>query len=323
MKKKIFSLIAVAAALVLAGCGEAQSDASSAAAAPTSSKKGNTSSKVPSSKHEHTFNEAVWEHDENQHWHPATCEHTTAKGSAAAHDLEDYAGDATHVPVAATCETAGKAFKKCKVCGYIKEIVIPALGHSFEPVANTTVTAEGMTEWYQVKCARNDATGIGFSALNYVDSGSTSSDAFANKDKSGATLKMNKNGNYVDYKITLTEAMPNVRIWMHGWVDYWKDGSNNNDQRGFFIGQNGADADETASPNFTFNVNDADVTIDNRKTYEGMGMVEGTDGNSAFAFVPVGNTALKAGENTIRYARTGSYNLNIDAIYFINVAAQA
>ena len=319
MKKKIFSLIAVAAALVLAGCGEAQSDASSAGATPTSSKKA-TSSKIPSSKHEHTFNEAIWEHNEEQHWHPATCEHGTAKGSVADHDFEDFT-DATHVPVAAGCETPGKAYKKCKVCGYIKEVTIPALGHNFEQVANTTVTAEGMTEWYQVKCSRNDATGIGFSALKYVASGSTSSDAFANKDKSGATLKMNKNGNYVDYKITLTNAMPNVRIWMHGWVDYWKDGSNNNDQRGFFIGQSGAEASETDSPNFTFTVNDENVTIDNRKTYEGMGMVAGENGNSAFAFVPVGNTALKAGENTIRYARTGSYNLNIDAIYFINAAA--
>ena len=319
MKKKIFSLIAVAAALVLAGCGEAQSDASSAGATPTSSKKA-TSSKIPSSKHEHTFNEAIWEHNEEQHWHPATCEHGTAKGSVADHDFEDFT-DATHVPVAAGCETPGKAYKKCKVCGYIKEVTIPALGHNFEQVANTTVTAEGMTEWYQVKCSRNDATGIGFSALKYVASGTTSSNAFANKDDSGATLKMNKNGNYVDYKITLTNAMPNVRIWMHGWVDYWKDGSNNNDQRGFFIGQSGAEASETDSPNFTFTVNDENVTIDNRKTYEGMGMVAGENGNSAFAFVPVGNTALKAGENTIRYARTGSYNLNIDAIYFINAAA--
>lgn len=320
MKKKIFSLIAVAAALVLAGCGGAQSDASSAGAAPTSSKKGTTSSKIPSSKHEHTFNEAIWDHNETQHWHPATCEHTSAKGSVADHDFEDFT-DATHTPVAAGCETPGKAYKKCKVCGYIKEVTTPALGHDFVKVDNTTVTAEGMTEWYQVKCSRNDATGIGFSALKYVASGTTSSNAFGNKDDTGATLKMSKNGNYVDYKITLTNAMPNVRIWMHGWVDYWKDGSNNNDQRGFFIGQSGSEASETDSPNFTFTVNDANVTIDNRKTYEGMGMVAGENGNSAFAFVPVGNTALKAGENTIRYERTGSYNLNIDAIYFINIAA--
>ncbi|MEE3401609.1 MAG: hypothetical protein VZR76_01145, partial [Candidatus Enteromonas sp.] len=161
------------------------------------------------------------------------------------------------------------------------------------------------------------ATGIGFSALKYV----ATSDSFGNKDKTGATLKMSTNGNYVDYKITLTNAMPNVRIWMHGWVDYWKDDRNHNDQRGFFIGQSGSEASETDSPNFTFTVNDANVTIDNRKTYEGMGMVAGENGNSAFAFVPVGNTALKAGENTIRYERTGSYNLNIDAIYFINTAA--
>ena len=315
MKKKIFSLIAVAAALVLAGCGETQPDASSAGATPTSSKKA-TSSKIPSSKHEHTFNEAIWDHNETQHWHPATCEHTSAKGSVADHDFEDFT-DATHVPVAAGCETPGKAYKKCKVCGYIKEVTIPALGHNFEQVPNTTVTEENKTEWYKVACSRGDAAGIGFSALKYV----ATSDPFGNKDKTGATLKMSKNGNYVDYKITLTNAMPNVRIWMHGWVDYWKDSSNHNDTRGFFIGQDGSEASETDSPNFTFTVNDENVTIDNRKTYEGMGMVAGEDGNSAFAFVPVGNTALKAGENTIRYERTGSYNLNIDAIYFIKTAA--
>ena len=322
MKKKIFSLIAVAAALVLAGCGETQPDASSAGATPTSSKKA-TSSKIPSSKHEHTFNEAVWDHNETQHWHPATCEHTTAKGSVADHDFEDFT-DATHTPVAAGCETPGKAYKKCKVCGYIKEVTIPALGHNFEPVANTTVTAEGMTEWYQVKCSRNDATGIGFSALKYVANGSTSSDPFSNKDNTGATLKMNKNGNYVDYVINVPSelAMANCTIWMHGWVDYFKDGNTNNDQRGFFSGKN-----DCPDGNFKFTVNESVVTITNTSTYEEMGLEKGDGSNdnaSTFGFVKVGASAIKAGENTIRYERVESYNMNIDAIYFIApVAAHA
>lgn len=323
MKKKIFSLIAVAAALVLAGCGEAQSDASSAGAAPTSSKKGTTSSKIPSSKHEHTFNEAIWDHNETQHWHPATCEHTTAKGSAADHDFEDFT-DATHVPVAAGCETPGKTFKKCKVCGYIKEVTTPALGHDFVKVDNTTVTEENKTEWYKVACSRGDAAGIGFSALKYVASGSTSSDAFENKDNTGATLKMNKNGNYVDYVVNVPSelAMANCTIWMHGWVDYFKDGSTNNDQRGFFSGKN-----DCPDGNFKFTVNESVVTITNTSTYEEMGLEKGDGSNnnaSTFGFVKVGASAIKAGENTIRYERVESYNMNIDAIYFIApVAAHA
>ncbi len=323
MKKTFFSLIAVVSALVLAGCGEPKPDAGSASAAPTSSKKDN-SSKVPSSKHVHTFNEAIWDHNDEQHWHPATCEHTTVKGSAADHEWEDYAGDATHVAVAATCETAGKSFKKCKVCGHIKEVAIPALGHNFEVVANSTVTEENKTEWYKVACSRGDAAGIGFSALKYVESGSTSSDAFGNKDDSGATLKMNKNGNYVDYVINVPSelAMANCTIWMHGWVDYFKDGSTNNDQRGFFSGKG-----DCPDGNFKFTVNESVVTITNTSTYEEMGLKEGDGSNnnaSTFGSVKVGASAIKAGENTIRYERVESYNMNIDAIYFVApVAAHA
>ncbi len=57
--------------------------------------------------HEHTF-ESTWLYDENQHWHPAACEHT---------ELESDRGD--HV------DADGNDI--CDTCGYIKDHV-----HSFE-----------------------------------------------------------------------------------------------------------------------------------------------------------------------------------------------
>ena len=35
--------------------------------------------------HEHTFNTAKWEHDDTNHWHPATCEHLDLKNGEAPH----------------------------------------------------------------------------------------------------------------------------------------------------------------------------------------------------------------------------------------------
>ncbi|MBP5091082.1 MAG: hypothetical protein J6328_00775 [Bacilli bacterium] len=315
MKKNIFSIAAIAAALILGACGNNDTPAESAASQkPTSSK---TASSKPAA-HTHTFDETRWETNEEGHWHPATCEHTSQKGSYAAHTLVDWDGDATHVPAAATCTTPGKAFKKCSTCGHIKEIAIPALGHDFDMVPESTVTEADKTEWYKVACSHGDAAGIGFSAVKYTAiSGS-------NKDTSNATLKLNTNGNYVDYVINVPAdvAMANCTIWMHGWVDYFKDGSTNNDQRGFFSGK--ADCPDG---NFKFTVNSNVVTITNTKTYEEMGLKEGDGSNnnaSTFGFVEVGASAIKEGENTIRYERVESYNMNIDAIYFIApVAAHA
>ncbi|MCH5142097.1 MAG: leucine-rich repeat protein [Clostridiales bacterium] len=38
--------------------------------------------------HSHTFDETRWEHNDNTHWHPATCEHTNERGSEAKHSLD-------------------------------------------------------------------------------------------------------------------------------------------------------------------------------------------------------------------------------------------
>ncbi len=79
-QKRLFSLLA---ALLLA--------ATLAAAACTPN--------VPEDPHVHSFSE-TWSWNETEHWHKATCEHTTERSGVAAHDFDSDG--------------------KCKVCDYVK-----------------------------------------------------------------------------------------------------------------------------------------------------------------------------------------------------------
>ena len=86
--------------------------------------------------HTHKFNEAVWEHDENNHWHPATCEHITERGELAPHDWNDG-----KITTPAGYGTAGVKTFTCKVCPETKTEPIAAL----EAKNNTISFADGLT----------------------------------------------------------------------------------------------------------------------------------------------------------------------------------
>ncbi len=76
--------------------------------------------------HEHTFNEAEWATDEVGHWHAATCEHSTEKGSYAAHEYDaDY---------------------KCTVCEYQHE-------HTYA----TEWSYDETNHWHAVTCGHDVA----------------------------------------------------------------------------------------------------------------------------------------------------------------------
>ena len=170
------------------------------------------------------------------------------------------------------------------------------------------VVQTGYSDWTPAECSCGKKAII-IDALKYTANGSTSSDAWANKDTSGATIKFNKNGNYCDYKISLPQAVQNAEVALYGWVDNWKDGRNNNDQRGFVV---------NGTANIAMSVGGNALTISNTETYEQMGMTAGENGNGSFTLCPVGATAnLSEGDNTIRYERKGSYNLNITKIVFV------
>ncbi len=76
----------------------------------------------PEETHQHTY-DSTWSTDENNHWHAANCGHDLIKDSA-----EHTFGDVAQTK-AATCTAAGAGTQTCTVCGYVKDAVIPALGH--------------------------------------------------------------------------------------------------------------------------------------------------------------------------------------------------
>lgn len=86
--------------------------------------------------HEHTFNDSVWAHDSENHWHPATCAHTDERNSVAAHEWND--GEIT---TPAGYGTAGEKTYKCKICDAKRTEPIAALNAK----DNTVALADGVT----------------------------------------------------------------------------------------------------------------------------------------------------------------------------------
>ena len=77
---------------------------------------------IPALEHTHKFDNNVWEKDETNHWHPATCGHTDQKGSMEAHVWND--GEVTKP---ADYGVVGEKKFTCTKCGYEKTETIDAL----------------------------------------------------------------------------------------------------------------------------------------------------------------------------------------------------
>ena len=73
-------------------------------------------------KHVHTFNDKVWQTDENNHWHPATCAHTDEKGFLGKHVWDE---GKTSIP--ADYGKAGEKTFTCTECKATKTEPIAAL----------------------------------------------------------------------------------------------------------------------------------------------------------------------------------------------------
>lgn len=290
--------------------------------------------------------EVKYEQDKTYHWQKDEAG-AVVEGSKVKHTFAETAEKS----IAATCSAAGKKVETCSVCGYEKETNISKLSHNLVDSPEDSVEATCAKPGKSVKkctacdfkeetpltaahafgdatvihdketdvksklskkvCGGTDCgkTDLIVDAMSYTVSGSTSSSAFGNKDESGATLKMSKNGNYVEYKIITDKAYTGCEVALYGYVDFWKDGKNDNDQKGHIV---------SGSATFELKVNDTAVAVTNNKSFEEMGMVAGENGNGSFTLCYLGGTIdLAAGENTIRYERVASFNLNISEIHFI------
>lgn len=145
MKKKLLSSLVAFFALSIVACSSAT----------------NNNEESTSARHEHTFNVEVWEKNETQHWHPATCEHTTIKGDAAAHTFEEVVAER----VEATCSAPGKKVEVCSVCNYRKETVLTA-DHDMQAYAFTHEEGENEVTTTMKKCSRDNYYELSFSAVD-------------------------------------------------------------------------------------------------------------------------------------------------------------
>ena len=328
MKRKILPVLTLLAAMTLVACGGKPADKSGAA--PAKSTAATSKSSAATSRHTHTFNEQAWEHDEENHWHPATCEHTTVHGSEAPHTFVKDTTDPEYVEP--TCKNAGVVVEKCSVCGYKKKTNVEANYqlHNFGERAWTVnaipETLSTTTETLVKKCATCQEDDVILNARDFVAKGTTNSaNAWGNKISDNTRVKLSKNGNYVEYKFNLDKDFAG-EMFLYGIVDYWKDvdrgasSSNNNHNRGFMVSNN---------PNIKVTLDGAtDVAVTNTKSYLEMGIPD-QDANdplatsaassyySGWGFAKVGAIEMEAGEHVLRYERTASYNMDITEIHFI------
>ncbi len=95
--------------------------------------------------HTHTFDTSTWAKDEINHWHPATCAHTSEKTDVATHSWNE--GEVT---TPATEEADGVKTYTCTVCGQTKIEAIPALGH--EHTYATEWSKNDAEHWHAATC---------------------------------------------------------------------------------------------------------------------------------------------------------------------------
>ncbi len=86
--------------------------------------------------HTHTY-ATEWSKDETNHWHAATCEHTSEKKDVAAHTFGEWTE--TKAP---TYTEKGEKQRTCTVCSYVDKQEVDALGAK----ENSLTLAEGIKE---------------------------------------------------------------------------------------------------------------------------------------------------------------------------------
>ncbi|MCQ2981927.1 MAG: DUF6273 domain-containing protein [Treponemataceae bacterium] len=98
-------------------------------------------------KHEHVFT-AEWTYSETEHWHQATCGHSTEKSGTATHT---YGLNEWELITAAGCVTEGVKRQKCDTCSYYRTESIPATGHAFAD----TWSFDDDNHWHGATCGHS------------------------------------------------------------------------------------------------------------------------------------------------------------------------
>ncbi|MDY5820053.1 MAG: hypothetical protein SPJ70_01905 [Candidatus Borkfalkiaceae bacterium] len=99
--------------------------------------------------HTHKFDNSVWEKDDLNHWHPATCAHSEVKGSPEAHVWDE--GVVTTPP---TETTEGVKTYTCAKCGHTKTSSIGKTDHEHTFDSDVWAT-DSDNHWHPATCAHN------------------------------------------------------------------------------------------------------------------------------------------------------------------------
>ena len=94
--------------------------------------------------HVHTYS-AEWTYDAENHWHKATCEHTTEVSDKAEHTFGEWT--TTKDP---TEEEVGSKERVCSVCNYKETAEIEKLAHTHK--FSSDWTYDGTHHWYAATC---------------------------------------------------------------------------------------------------------------------------------------------------------------------------
>ena len=99
---------------------------------------------IDSDRHEHSFSKD-WTSNATDHWHAATCEHTTEVSGKAKHTFGDWT-----VTKEATEEAEGSKERSCSVCGYTATEAIEKLAHTHKFA--TDWTKDETNHWHAATC---------------------------------------------------------------------------------------------------------------------------------------------------------------------------
>ena len=315
MKKLLTKVMVLFAACALTACGSNGGNSGNA----NTSKATSTSKSV----HVHTFDETKWESNEAQHWHPATCEHATQKGSAAAHTFQEVAAE----KVEPTCSVPGKKVEVCSVCGYRKETVLTA-AHDLQPVEH----AQGDGEVAETikKCSKDNYYEIAFNAYDAAAVANTSSDVHSNYVKLSKQVATDGSGtaSTIEWKIYSPVALKG-RFWIDitGNTSGIWDRSSKSGNHALYYTYN----DTTTNINTWKNkveLNGAEVDFENAKyklddgtevpfaelVYSDFGELASSSGTPIS--VPMPEMELNQGVNTLKFTRLTGYAFNMHTFTF-------
>ena len=342
--KKVLKAMTLFVAMALTACGGATANNSDKSGEPAGgSNSGNASTSAASassqaSAHVHTFDTTRWESNETQHWHPATCEHTSQKGDRANHEFEDFS-DADHVNKVATCSEPGVKYEKCRVCNYIKETILTA-DHDMQDYAYDHEKAADEVASTMKKCSRDNYYELAFSAVDSAAQLNNTSDK-----KSGGWVKLSSQvasdgtgtASYVIYKFYSPLALTG-RFWIDitgNTSSHWTRSDESGSQSLYYTYNDtttkintwknkvefGTDVDNLAEVDFEnakYNIDGQDIAF-KALEFEDFGTLESSSSQSGAGktiSVPMPEMTLNAGVNILKFTRLTGYAFNFHNFTF-------